>query len=147
MTNLVPSNFIRQQRYGVLSTHSLSETGYPFGSITPYITTDEGQIAIFISHLAEHSHNIKANEKVSLTIFDPSDADNPSSGPRISCLANAIPAQNEASLREVYLTQFPDSSLILDLPGFQFYTLELVKIRLVAGFAKVQWLTPEQLSL
>lgn len=147
MTSLIPKNFIKQQNYGVLSTHSQSETGYPFGSITPYITTDEGQIAIFISHLAEHTHNIKADEKVSLTIFDPSDAENPSSGPRITCLANATPAQNQTSLRELYLTQFPDSALILDLPGFQFYILKLVKVRLVAGFAKVQWLTPEQLSL
>lgn len=149
MTKLIPNEFIKAQSYGILSTHSLSESGFPFGSVTPYITTDAGHIAIFISHLAEHTHNIQANQKVSLTIFDPSDANNPNAGPRITCLANATPAEaeNEVSLREQYLQQFPDSTIIMELPGFHFYILKLVKIRLVAGFGKVQWLTPKQLSL
>ena len=86
---LNPAQFIHDLHYGVLSTHSQSEQGYPFGSITPYIISANGDIAIFISHLAEHSHNIQANSKVSLTIFDPTDANNPSTGARITCLANA----------------------------------------------------------
>ncbi|MFT7414116.1 MAG: putative heme iron utilization protein [Methylophagaceae bacterium] len=74
MTTLIASPFIRNQRYGVLSTLSLAEPGYPFGSIVPSIISAEGDIAIFISHLAEHTHNIQVNPKVSLTIFDPNDA-------------------------------------------------------------------------
>lgn len=147
MTALSPSQFIRNQRYGVLSTHSLAESGYPFGSITPYIISAEGDIAIFISHLAEHTQNIQANPKVSLTIFDPNDAENPTSGPRISCLAQAIIAENDFSLREAYLNRFANTEMILTLPGFHFYLLKLVKIRLVAGFGQVKWLTPQQLTL
>jgi len=147
MTEIIPSEFIRSQHYGVLSTHSLSEQGYPFGSLTPYIITADGDIAIFISHLAEHTHNIQANPKVSLTIFNPDDSNNPSSGARISSLADAEMAQDEIQLRKDYLQRFPDSEVILSLPGFNFYLLKLVKIRLVAGFGKVKWLTPEQLSL
>ena len=144
---LDPRQFINDLHYGVLSTHSQSELGYPFGSITPYIITDEGDIAIFISHLAEHSHNIQANPKVSLTIFDPADADNPSIGARITCLANAEKANYDKKLRADYLTQFPDSEIILNLPGFHFYLLKVTKIRLVAGFGKAKWLTVKQLGL
>tara|TARA_R110002050_G_scaffold57423_3_gene128897 strand:- start:53379 stop:53822 length:444 start_codon:yes stop_codon:yes gene_type:complete len=147
MTILSPSQFIRKQRYGVLSTLSVAESGYPFGSITPYIISAEGDIAIFISHLAEHTHNIQANVKVSLTIFDPEDADNPMAGARVTCLAAAIHAEDETPLRTDYLNKFPDSEIILSLPGFHFYLLKLVKIRLVAGFGQVRWLTPEELSL
>ncbi len=147
MTTLIPSQFIRDQRYGVLSTFSLTESGYPFGSITPYIINAEGDIAIFISHLAEHTHNIQANPKVSLTIFDPKDASNPTAGPRITCLAVATIATDEMQLREDYLNQFPDAQMILTLPGFHFYLLRLVKIHLVAGFGQVKWLVPEQLGL
>ncbi len=147
MTKLIPKEFITAQRYGILSTHSLAEAGYPFGSVTPYITTGDGDLAIFISHLAEHTHNIEANNKVSLTIFDPKDSESPNAGPRITCLADAIPAGDETQLRKAYQTLFPESEMILELPGFQFYVLKLVKIRLVAGFGKVQWLTPEQLAL
>lgn len=147
MTVLEPSEFIRAQHYGVLSTHSLSESGYPFGSITPYIISDDGDIAIFISHLAEHTHNIEANSKVSLTIFDPKDATNPSAGARITCLANAEKETNDTELRNTYLRQFPESETILGLPGFHFYLLTLSKIRLVAGFGQVKWIDAKQLSL
>jgi len=147
MTTLIPSQFIKDQRYGVLSTHSVSLPGYPFGSITPYIITEEGDLAIFISQLAEHTHNIQANPKVSLTIFEPADSETPSAKPRITCLANAQRSEDEKQLRIDYLKQFPDSAIILDLPDFQFYLLKLVKIRLVAGFGNVKWLEATKLSL
>ncbi len=147
MTKLDPKQFIQAQRYGVLSTHSYSETGYPFGSITPYIISDNGDIAIFISHLAEHTHNIIANAKVSLTIFDPADANDPSAGARITCLAIAKRVEDERQLRADYLEQFPNSVTTLALPGFNFYVLKLIKIRLVAGFGQVKWLDPASLDL
>ena len=147
MSKLNPKQFMQAQKYGVLSTHSLSEEGFPFGSITPYIISDEGDIAIFISHLAEHTKNIDANAKVSLTIFDPTDADDPSAGARITCLAIAERAIDEASLRKQYLEQFPTAAATLELPGFYFYLLKLTKIRLVAGFGQIKWLSPSSLNL
>jgi len=147
MSSLDPSQFIKTQSYGVLSTHSQTEIGYPFGSITPYIVTADGHLAIFISHLAEHTHNIQTNNKVSLTIFDPADAENPTAGPRISCLADAEQAQDEKLLRQQYLKRFPDAETTLELPGFYFYLLKLTKVRLVAGFGQVKWLTAPQLTL
>jgi len=147
MSKLDPKQFIQAQNYGVLSTHSQSELGYPFGSITPYIISEDGDIAIFISHLAEHTHNIEANPKVSLTIFDPADASDPSAGARITCLANAVLAKDDKQLRQDYLEKFPSASVTLDLSGFHFYLLKLTKIRLVAGFGQIKWLTPKQLAL
>jgi hypothetical protein len=147
MPVFTPSQFIKNQRYGVLSTFSVTELGYPFGSLTPYVVSDAGDIAIFISHLAEHTHNIQTNPHVSITIFDPNDAANPTAGMRLTCLAVASPVQDETSLRESYLNKFPDSEMILNLPGFHFYILKLVKIHLVAGFGQVRWLSVDQLSL
>lgn len=147
MKALELSQFIHQHFYGVLSTHSVSEPGYPFGSMTPYIVTDNGDLAIYISHLAEHSHNIAANPKVSLTISDIEDPTSPHSGSRITCLADASIAQDQALLRKTYLDKFPDAEMILDLPGFKFHILKIYKIRLVAGFGKASWLTTEQFSL
>jgi heme oxygenase (biliverdin-IX-beta and delta-forming) len=147
MTDLDPHRFIHQHYYGVLSTHSASESGYPFGSITPYIVTDGGDLAIFVSHLAEHTRNINKNPKVSLTIFDVEDETTPSAGPRITCLADAYRAEEHTSLKAKYLEKFSDSDIILELDGFQFYILKLNKIRLVAGFGDAKWLTPEQFSL
>lgn len=147
MTKLNVEHFIQAQKYGVLSTHSVSEPGYPFGSITPYIVTEQGDLAIFISHLAEHTKNINTNTKVSLTIFDPTDAINPSAGARITCLADAEIEHNDNELRKRYKIQHPESAPILDLGGFHFYLLKLTKIRLVSGFGQVKWLSKEEVHL
>lgn len=141
------SQFIKDQDYGVLSTLSVIEPGYPFGSITPYVVSTEGEIAIFISHLAQHTNNILINPRVSLTIFDPKDAAYPTAGTRLTCLATAVRAEDELALRVTYLNKFPDSEMILSLPGFHFFLLKLVKIHLIAGFGQVKWLSPEQLYL
>jgi putative heme iron utilization protein len=147
MTDLDLHRFIHQHYYGVLSTHSASNPSYPFGSITPYIVTDSGDLAIFVSHLAEHTRNIINNPNVSLTIFDVEDETTPSAGPRITCLADAYRAEEHSSLKMKYLEKFSDSDIILELEGFHFYILKLKKIRLVAGFGDVKWLTAEQFSL
>ncbi len=55
---------------GVLSTHSIDLPGYPFGSITPYCFNRHGQAVILISTIAQHTKNIKANNKVSLIAFE-----------------------------------------------------------------------------
>ncbi len=123
MKKLDPKQFIQSQNFGVLSTHSKSEEGFPFGSITPYIITEQGDIAIFISHLAEHTKNIEANPKVSLTIFDPSDMDEPTARARITCLAIAELTKEDAALRKQYREQFPNAAMTLELPGFNFYLL------------------------
>lgn len=142
-----PSLFIKQHAFGVLSTHSLSYPGYPFGSVVPYVISAQGRIAIFISELAEHSKNIAANNKVALTISDINDADNPGAGARVTCLAEAILSDQQHALRLSYQQQFRDADMILQLPGFQFFELELTRVRLIAGFGDIQWLDPEQLDL
>lgn len=147
MTTLNPSEFIKSHRYGVLSTHSAIEAGYPFGSITPYIISGNGEIAILISHLAEHTNNILANPKVALTLFDPEDSSNPQAGARITCLANVRKADDESDLRQRYIAHFADADMILQLPGFHFYLLDLVKVRLIAGFGQVKWLEADQIQL
>ena len=147
MNSIDPSHFIQSHYYGVLSTQSVAEPGYPFGSITPYIITEQGDLAIFISHLAEHTQNINSNPKVSLTIFDAINTENPSSGSRMTCLAKASKSNEEDVLRALYRKQFPQSEMILTLPGFHFYVLKLSKIRLISGFGQVKWLDRTQFSL
>ena len=44
---------------GVLSTISIDELGYPFGSITPFSLSHDGAPIILISDLAQHTKNLK----------------------------------------------------------------------------------------
>jgi hypothetical protein len=142
---IAPTRFIRQHQYGILSTHSQRYYGFPFGSVVPYLISPSGRVAIFISDLAEHTKNILADSKVALTI---SEADhNPIAQARMTLLANAEISQQQEQLRALYQQQFQDADTILGLGGFQFFELELVAVRLIAGFGEIGWLAPEQLDL
>jgi hypothetical protein len=142
-----PAEFIKQHCYGVLATQSVSHLGYPFGSIVPYVISADGFICIYISELAEHTKNISENSKVSLTIADVQTAQTASSAPRICCLAEARKSDDQQRLSLLYQQQFPDAEIILQLPGFMFYQLELAAVRLIGGFGDIKWLSPKQLSL
>lgn len=142
-----PALFIKQHQYGILSTHSVSHPGYPFGSTVPYLISAEGIIAIYISELAEHTKNIAVDNKVSLTISDISQSASPTSGARMTCLANITLSEQQQTLQHLYRQQFSDAEIVLQLPGFQFYQLNLTAIRLIAGFGKIAWLPPSDLDL
>lgn len=144
---LIPAQFIRQHQFAVLSTQSLSHPGYPFGSVVPYLISSKGDIAIYISDLAEHTKNITANNKVSLTISDTSQANSPASVARITCLADAMLSQQQQAFKQLYRQQFSDAEIILPLAGFQFYELKLTAVRLIAGFGEIRWLSAAELDL
>ena len=59
---------IRRHLSGVLSTHSKKFAGFPYGSALPHVTDAQGRPVILISHLAEHTHNIEADNKVSFLV-------------------------------------------------------------------------------
>ena len=123
--------------------------GYPFGSITPYVVTDSGDLAILISTIAQHTANIQADARVSLTIFDPADAADPQAGPRLTWLADAIPTP-DAELERVtdrYLRHFPAARGYDLTHDFRYYSLRPVRVRLIGGFGSIHWIEPGELDL
>ncbi|MBK6799798.1 MAG: pyridoxamine 5'-phosphate oxidase family protein [Acidobacteria bacterium] len=59
-------NLLNREKNGVLSTLSKKMGGWPFGSLTPFAMTAEGDPMFLLSGLAEHTHNIMADPRVSL---------------------------------------------------------------------------------
>lgn len=49
---------------GVLSTHSKSMPGFPFGSVVPYCLDEQGRPLILISRIAQHTHNLQRTRNV-----------------------------------------------------------------------------------
>lgn len=142
-----PADFIKHHQFGVLSTFSLTHPGYPFGSLVPYLIAKDGSIHIYISELAEHTKNIAGNNKVALTISDAENTDNPAATTRITCLAAVTLSNQQEALQKLYQMQFNHAKQVLELPGFQFYQLNLTAIRLIGGFGDIRWLSPDELSL
>lgn len=127
---------------GVLSTHSEDLPGYPFGSIVPYCLDKRGRIIIRISDLAQHTHNIKANPRVSL-IASETGFDDAQAGGRATIIGNARLQGESGDSVERYYNFFPQALTSNQTHDFNFYVIEVVRVRFIGGFGKIHWVEPE----
>jgi putative heme iron utilization protein len=141
--SLLARQLLNHQGVGVLSTHSVDVEGYPFGSIAPYVVDYEGEPAILISDIAQHTRNIKLNNKVSLTVFDPR-ADDPQAGSRLTWIGDAeIIDTSETDIRDRYLRYFPSAESYFETHDFSFYRIRLRRARFIGGFGQIFWIEPD----
>lgn len=142
---LTARRLLNRQSFGVLSTHSADVEGYPFGSIAPYALDYDGQPAILISEIAQHTRNIKHNNKVSLTVFDPR-ADDPQAASRLTWIGDAEAINpSELDIRERYLRYFPSAESYFETHDFSFYRIRLRKARFIGGFGQIFWIEPDSM--
>jgi heme iron utilization protein len=134
---------LNHQSVGVLSTHSIDVAGYPFGSIAPYTLNYDGEPAILISDIAQHTRNIKQNNKVSLTVFKP-DADDAQAGSRLTWIGDAEPVDpSDNETRDRYLRYFPSAESYFETHDFSFYRIGLRRARFIGGFGQIFWIEPD----
>jgi putative heme iron utilization protein len=134
---------LNHQSVGVLSTHSIDVEGYPFGSIAPYTLNYDGEPAILISDIAQHTRNIKQNNKVSLTVFKP-DADDAQAGSRLTWIGDAEPVDpSDKETRDRYLRYFPSVESYFETHDFSFYRIGLRRARFIGGFGQIFWIEPD----
>ncbi|MGH8486265.1 MAG: pyridoxamine 5'-phosphate oxidase family protein, partial [Pseudomonas sp.] len=82
---------------GVLSTHSKSMPGFPFGSVVPYCLDAEGNPLILISRIAQHTHNLQKDPKCSLLVGEREAEDVQAVG-RLTVLAEAHKLEDPAAI-------------------------------------------------
>lgn len=138
---------LNHQSFGVLSTHSIDVEGYPFGSIAPYTLNYDGEPIILISDIAQHTRNIKQNDKVSLTVFDPR-ADDPQSSSRLTWIGDAEPVDpSDTESRDRYLRYFPSAESYFETHDFSFYRVRLRRARFIGGFGRIFWIEPDAMLI
>lgn len=131
---------LRAQRHGVLATLSRATEGWPFGSVVPYALDAQAWPVILTSRLAEHTKNFTADPRVSLLVQEPG-ADVQAEA-RVTLLAKVVPVERDGPAQVRYLRYFPQAREYLQL-DFDFYRLEPVTLRIVAGFGKIHWVSRE----
>ncbi len=139
---------LRQQELAVLSTHSKSTPDYPFGSVTTYITTVNGEPIFYISNLAQHTRNILQNPKMCLTVFEGNQND-PNAGARLSIMGDAI-LVDDTKLEQVkqrFFTLYPDSRDYQKMHDFNFYQLKTHRVRYIGGFGDINWISQQDWNL
>jgi hypothetical protein len=132
------------ESYGVLATISLELGGYPFGSVTPYCVDRMGHPIIYISPIAEHTKNIVADPRVSLTVIEKGDSDDVQSRGRVTVIANASQIEDDRDASERYFRYFPSARQYDRTHAFEFFRLEPVRIRFIGGFGQIFWLGPRE---
>ena len=127
---------------GVLATLSVDVAGYPFGSVVPYCLDQHGRPLILIASIAQHTKNIRADTRVSLTLFDRGEPDLQAAG-RVTVLGDArrLDAQ-ERPLALRYYRWFPQSSDYDLTHDFAFHAIEPKRIRFIGGFGAIHWFEP-----
>ena len=131
---------------GVLSTISIDLPGYPFGSVAPYCVDDQCRPVIYISHIAQHTKNIIADSRVSLTVIENNgDSEDVQARARVTCIANARPiGRDEGYVSDRYFRYFPSARQYDQTHDFSFFRLELVRVRFIAGFGQIHWVEADQ---
>lgn len=136
---------LRAHHHGVLCTISRALEGYPFGSVVPFVLDAQARPLILVSRLAEHTRNIGADPRLSLLVHarDATGSDVQEDA-RVTLMgkACAIAHAGSAGEGERYLRYFPAARAYLGL-DFDFYRIEPVTLRVVAGFGKIHWISRE----
>ena len=134
------------ESFGVLSTLSLDVPGYPFGSITPYCADEAGKPIIYISEIAQHTKNIKADPRVSLTVVaSDSLSDDVQSRGRLTLIGNAMPVpQGDGRAGERYFRHFGEARQYQHTHDFGVYRIDLVRLRFIGGFGQIYWIEPNE---
>lgn len=137
--------FLRSTRSGVLSSFSAKFDGYPFGSVMPFVLGHDCQPIVLISTIAEHTKNIIANPKVSLLVF--AGAEDLHASGRLTLIGEAVQIEkDDADMMARYCRYLPESYSYLAMHDFQFYRINIVQARYIAGFGKMGWMTDKELT-
>lgn len=130
-------------RIGSLATLSRKQPGFPFGSVMPYASDEQGRPIFLISTMAMHTHNLLADPRASLLVTQPDVSGDPLGASRVTLLGDVsvIDKAQIAEARELYLARYENSKHWVDYEDFSFYRLEVVDVYYVGGFGVMGWVS------
>lgn len=134
---------MKNSRNGVLSSFSQNLPGYPFGSLASFSMVQSNGMwmpVMFLSDLAEHTANIKADARVSLMVLEKSES--PQAAGRVTWVGNAIVADH---LKEECFSSNPEMKKYSAMHDFHAYAISCMRVRYIGGFGKIFWVEPEEL--
>lgn len=141
-------SFVTAQRWGVLATASQSHSGYPFGSLVPYDIDSRGSIVIYVSLIAEHYKNLKADGRASLLALDSFGISDPQAHARATLLLDfqVVPEAEREAAQKSYETRFPNSINYEIAHNFLFMRGTTRGVRWIGGFGDIQWVSGDNFS-
>lgn len=128
-------------RRGVLCT-LLPEGGEPYGSLVDILPLPGGDAVMLLSRLAEHRTNLDSDPRASLLLGPALGAPDALARPRVTVVGRAERVKDRAVHRDAFLEAHPAAAAYVDFADFAFYRLRAERLRYIAGFGRMGWLTP-----
>jgi len=136
-----------RSEHGVLCTLSSRVEGWPFGSIVPYAIDAFGRPAILIATIAEHFKNIARDPRVSLFVHDQQSAsrepgEDVQAFGRVTVMARArrTAPEERPDVEPRYFFRVPSAAGYHRAHDFEFFSLDIERVRYIGGFGKIFWL-------
>lgn len=137
---------MRGAAVGSLATVMREAAGAPYASLVATATDHSGAPILLISDLADHTKNLKRDERVSLLLTGDLEREDPLSGERLS-LQGTLARDDDPHLRTRYLARHPGAALYADFGDFGFYRMTVERGHLVAGFGRIHWIDGKALTI
>jgi putative heme iron utilization protein len=135
-----------RSRLATLSTIALRPAGFPYGSLVAHSVDERGRPLFLLSALAEHSKNLAACDRASLLVVETGSTDIVTA-PRVTVVGTCqrIAASELAAVRAQYVAAHPEAaSWFADsLHAYALYRLEPHDVRVIVGFGRLSWVTPD----
>ncbi|MBT3535354.1 MAG: DUF2470 domain-containing protein [Rhodospirillaceae bacterium] len=134
---------MRAHETAVLAT-SLTDDGHPLASLVLVAADYDASPILLLSDLAEHSKNIAADNRISLLFDGSRGLASPLTGARLSVQGRALRDDGD-HLRQRFLRRHEDAAGYADFADFAFYSVDVSRGHLVAGFGMIEWIDGAEL--
>lgn len=132
--------------FSVISTLSHNLRGYPFGSVSPFMSDYQGNVYVYISDIAQHAKNLSRDSRVSFTLFNTSTEGDHNTQGRVTVVGDAekLDTTEQAQWLPKYFKLFPDAIKYQQTHDFHLWKITPVRIRFIGGFGKIFWIEKEE---
>lgn len=137
-------NLLHSAQASTLATQSLQMPGYPYATVVPNVLDEQHRPILLISALAEHTKNLLADPKVSISVTESAIA-NIQDGQRLTLVGEAERFEPNRELLARYLRYVPAAEQYLQL-DFMFFRIQSRRLRYIGGVGKMGWVEGETLA-
>ena len=121
-----------------LATRMADDPDQPYASLVMAACGMDGAPLLFLSDLAEHSKNLKADGRASLMLDGTAGMRDPLAGQRITVQGKISACEDEALL-ERYCRRHPSAEMYRSFADFKLYRMAVSRVHIVAGFGYIHW--------
>lgn len=131
-------SLLHRASHATLASHAHGMPGYPYATVVPCVADEAHRPTFLISMLAEHTKNLLADARASLSLIAP-DADNAQTAARMTLIGDVERFDASPEMRARYLRYEPEAEQYLAL-DFAFFRINPKRIRFIGGLGRMGWL-------